>query len=74
MGEEVIKIDPGILGGIPCFSGTRVPIRSLYDHLKLGYSIDEFLDDFPTVERWQVERLLDSLERDLPTLSGKAAG
>ena len=56
--EEVVQIDSGILGGTPCFAGTRVPTRSLFDHLKLGYSIDEFLEQFPTVKRQQVEGLL----------------
>ena len=74
MANPVIKIDPQILGGTPCFAGTRVPVKSLYDHLKLGYSIDEFLEAFPTVERSQVEQLLDALERELSTPTGKAAG
>ncbi|HWB54649.1 MAG TPA: DUF433 domain-containing protein [Tepidisphaeraceae bacterium] len=74
MFNPVIKIDPQILGGTPCFAGTRVPVKSLYDHLKLGYSIDEFLEAFPTVERVQVEQLLDELERELPSPTGKVAG
>ena len=74
MSHPVIKIDAQILGGVPCFAGTRVPVKSLYDHLKLGYSIDEFLEAFPTVERGQVEQLLDELERELPQPTSKAAG
>jgi uncharacterized protein (DUF433 family) len=73
MPQSVVQIDPQILGGIPCFAGTRVPIKSFYDHLKLGYSVDEFLDDFPTVERAQVEQLLTMLERETPLLSGVTA-
>jgi uncharacterized protein (DUF433 family) len=56
--KEVVQIDKGILGGTPCFAGTRVPTRSLFDHLKLGYSIDGFLEQFPTVTRGQVDALL----------------
>ena len=59
MKTEVIKIDQNVLGGTPCFAGTRVPTRSLFDHLKLGYSIDGFLEQFPTVKREQVEALLE---------------
>ncbi|HVX87092.1 MAG TPA: DUF433 domain-containing protein [Phycisphaerae bacterium] len=73
MSQPVVKIDPQILGGTPCFAGTRVPVKSLFDHLKLDYSIDEFLDEFPTVERAQVEQLLSLLERKAPALAGDAA-
>ena len=55
---NVVQIDKGILGGTPCFAGTRVPTRSLFAHLKLGYSINEFLDQFQTVTREQVDALL----------------
>ena len=51
MDNSVITIDPDILGGTPVFTGTRVPIESLFDHLEDGVSLDAFLDDFPTVRR-----------------------
>ena len=57
--SKVIKIDPEILGGTPVFSGTRVPVESLFDHLEEGVSLDEFLDDFPTVSRDQVIDVLE---------------
>jgi uncharacterized protein (DUF433 family) len=57
--ETVVQIDKEILGGTPCFAGTRVPTRSLFAHLKLGYSISEFLAQFPTVTRGQVDALLE---------------
>jgi uncharacterized protein (DUF433 family) len=57
--QSVVKIDPEILGGTPCFRGTRVPIKSLFDHIEEGISIDEFLQDFPTVTREQVDALLE---------------
>lgn len=59
MRNEVVQIDQNILGGTPCFAGTRVPTRSLFDHLKLGYSINGFLEQFPTLKREQVEALLE---------------
>jgi uncharacterized protein (DUF433 family) len=52
--QSVAKIDPEIMSGAPCFAGTRVPIQNLIDYLEGGDSIDEFLEDFPTVSRQQV--------------------
>ena len=49
-----IDRNPKILGGTPVFSGTRVPVRILLEHLEAGDRIDDFLDDFPTVSRDQV--------------------
>ena len=43
--------DPEVLGGTPCFRGTRVPVDSLIDYLAAGDSLDEFLDNFPSVSR-----------------------
>jgi uncharacterized protein (DUF433 family) len=54
----VISVNPNILGGTPVFEGTRVPVESLFDYLKRGRSVDYFLEQFPTVSRQQVERLL----------------
>ena len=59
MNEEVIHSDPEILGGTPVFRGTRVPVKSLFDHLEAGDSIDDFLEGFPSVEREQVIALLE---------------
>ncbi len=47
--QKVIHCDPEILGGKPVFVGTRVPVKSLYDYLEGGDSLDEFLDNFPSV-------------------------
>ena len=73
MPQSVIRIDPQILGGTPCFAGTRVPIKSFFDHLKLDYTIDEFLDQFPSVERSQVEQLLVELEDETLVLARNAS-
>ena len=59
MNLKVVNIDPEILGGTPVFDGTRVPIESLFDHLDAGVTLDEFLDDFPTVRRDQAIALAD---------------
>ena len=64
--EEIIQSNPEILGGVPVFTGTRVPVRSLFDHLEAGDSIDDFLEGFPSVRREQVIGLLEiSQERVL---------
>ena len=47
--QSVVVSDPEILGGTPCFRGTRVPVDSLIDYLEAGDSLDEFLDNFPSV-------------------------
>ena len=57
--SKVVSQDHNILGGEPVFSGTRVPVRSLFDHLEAGDSIEEFLDGFPSVKREQVITLLE---------------
>lgn len=49
--ESVIVSNPEILGGIPCFRGTRVPVDSLIDYLEAGDTLDEFLDNFQSVSR-----------------------
>ncbi|MCC7174983.1 MAG: DUF433 domain-containing protein [Bryobacterales bacterium] len=49
--ESVIVSDPEILGGTPCFRGTRVPVDTLIDYLEAGDTLDEFLDNFPSVSR-----------------------
>lgn len=58
-GMQAIKADPEIMHGTPCFSGTRVPISSMFDHLKRGYPLEYFLAQFPSVRREQAEDVLD---------------
>lgn len=60
---EIVTIDPVILSGQPVFSGTRVPIDSLFDHLEAGVSLDDFLDDFPSVTRDQAVALLEAANK-----------
>ena len=57
--NNVIQIDPEVQGGAPCFTGTRVPVKSLFDALRHGRSIDYFLEQFPSVKREQALRLLE---------------
>ena len=60
LSEELIERDPEILGGTPVFRGTRVPVQTFFDYLEGGDSLDEFLDDFPTVKREQALAMLES--------------
>ena len=57
--SEVVVVDPDIMSGAPVFRGTRVPIQTLLDHLESDVSLEEFLNDFPTVSREQAVRFLE---------------
>jgi uncharacterized protein (DUF433 family) len=57
--QRVVHSDPDILGGTPVFVGTRVPVKTLYDYLEAGDSLDEFLNDFPSVTRDQAVAALE---------------
>ena len=59
MENQLIVRDPEILYGIPVFKGTRVPVKNLVDYLEAGDSLEEFLDDFPTVRKEKVMEFLN---------------
>jgi len=59
---DVIRINKDIMGGTPVFNGTRVPIQTLFDYIEGRETIDEFLEDFPTVKKEQVIQLLEHLK------------
>lgn len=71
---SAIRIDPQILGGTPCFSGTRVPVESLFDHIRLGYTVDYFLSQFPSVKREQVLAVLELAGKHVPRFAERATG
>lgn len=68
MDNGLINIDNEILGGTPVFSGTRVPIKNLFDYLQEGEGIDVFLSDFESVKKEQVIKLL-SISKNLISTS-----
>jgi uncharacterized protein (DUF433 family) len=74
--HDLITISPEILGGTPVFKGTRVPVESMFDHLEDGISLDEFLDDFPSVTREQAIKVLEAAQHTLidPLAYEAAAG
>ena len=59
-----ITIDPEIMSGTPVFAGTRVPVDALMNNLAAGVSLDEFLDNFPTVTREQALAVLNFSNRE----------
>jgi len=61
--KDDISIAQEILGGQPVFKGTRVPIESLFLHLEKGVTLDEFLEDFPTVSKEQAVSVLGIAEK-----------
>jgi len=63
--KSVVSIDPEIMSGTPVFSETRVPVRTLLDHLEAGDSLDVFLEDFPSVSRDQAVAFLEEASEKL---------
>ena len=62
---NLITIDLEILGGVPVFKGTRVPIRTLFEYLENNYSLEEFLECFPSVTRDLARQILECSEQAL---------
>jgi uncharacterized protein (DUF433 family) len=60
-----ISVNPGRMHGEPCFRGSRVPIQHLFDHLRAGDPLSEFLAGFPTVSREQAVAIIDLASRGL---------
>jgi uncharacterized protein (DUF433 family) len=65
MPDPMIVIDPEVMGGIPCFRGTRVPFKNLMDYLEGGHPLDEFLKQFPAVSRSMAIQALEEAKESL---------
>lgn len=63
--QELIISSPDILGGTPVFVGTRVPIKNLTGYIEAGDTLDEFLEDFPSVSRGQAVEFLEQAKEAL---------
>jgi uncharacterized protein (DUF433 family) len=63
--SNFITVDPEILGGTPVFTGTRVPVKTLFDYLQDNYTLEEFLECFPSVTREMACRVLERSESAL---------
>jgi uncharacterized protein (DUF433 family) len=57
--DDLITVDPDILGGTPVFKGTRVPVKTLFEYLEDNYTLEEFLECFPSVTREMAHRMLE---------------
>jgi uncharacterized protein (DUF433 family) len=62
-----INIDPETMGGTPVFSGTRVPIQSMFDYIETGETLEEFLENFPTVKKEYAIEVLEMAKKTLTT-------
>jgi uncharacterized protein (DUF433 family) len=67
MTPRLITVDPQAQGGTPVFAGTRVPVRTLFDHLEAGDPLETFLLDFPSVNREQAVAVLEEAKASLLT-------
>ena len=67
--NKIISRNKDILGGTPVFHGTRVPIKTLWDYLKAGDSLEDFLEDFPSVKRKQAVALIERAQNRLTKIS-----
>jgi len=63
--SDLITIDPDILGGTPVFKGTRVPVKTLFEYVERDYSLEEFLECFPSVTRELACQVLERSEQAL---------
>jgi uncharacterized protein (DUF433 family) len=63
--RSIVEIDPEKLGGTPVFRGTRVPIQNLFDSLEEGESVEQFLEQYPTVSREQLLAVLEESKERL---------
>jgi uncharacterized protein (DUF433 family) len=63
--SQIVHSNPAILGGTPVFVGTRVPVQTLLVYLESGETLEEFLDNFPTVSRQQAVAFLEEAGRAL---------
>jgi uncharacterized protein (DUF433 family) len=61
--EAVVSVSPDVMSGTPVFAGTRVPVKNLLDYLAAGESLDNFLQQFPTVKREQAVALISLAEK-----------
>ena len=66
----MIHVSADTLGGTPVFKGTRVPVSSLFEHLQSGISLNEFLNDFPSVTKPMAEQIIEFLKQS-PMLNRK---
>ena len=65
MNYGAINIDPETMGGTPVFTGTRVPVQALFDYIETGETLDEFLENFPSVKKEYAIQVLEMARKTL---------
>jgi uncharacterized protein (DUF433 family) len=65
MENDYISRDPDIMSGVVCFKGTRVPVQNLFDYLEGSSTLEDFLEDFPSVSREAAIAVLEAAKRRL---------
>lgn len=67
MQYKQVSIDPEVMSGTPVFTGTRVPVKNLFDYIESGEDLDEFLDDFPSVSKEAAIAVLEMAKQTMTT-------
>ena len=67
MNYGAINIDSETMGGTPVFTGTRVPVQALFDYIETGETLDEFLENFPSVKKDLAIKVLQMAEKSITT-------
>lgn len=67
MNYGAINIDPETMGGTPVFTGTRVPVKALFDYIETGETLDEFLENFPSVKKQYAIQVLEMAKQTITT-------
>ena len=67
MRGSLVTTDPEIMSGVPCFTGTRVPVKTLFDYLEGSSTLEDFLQDFPSVSRDTAVAVLEAARLQLAT-------
>ncbi|MFN9106726.1 MAG: DUF433 domain-containing protein [Betaproteobacteria bacterium] len=65
MQSPLVSVDPEVMSGAPCFAGTRVPVKNLFDYLEGSSSLEDFLEDFPSVSRARAVAVLEAARTGL---------
>lgn len=65
MSDTLITVSPEIMGGTPVFTGTRVPVAFLFEHIEAGETLDDFLDGYPSVTREHAVAVLEAAKTQL---------
>ena len=67
--HDVVKRDPAIMGGEPCFRGTRIPVSVLFANIEAGVPLEEILESYPTLDRDDVVAVLREAQRHISELA-----